>query len=72
MKEKQPERMLSGLGHFLEGLVFPARPVDVIRHAERQRHQERLHEELIERLRELPEREYLTPGEIRRELGDKE
>jgi len=72
MKEKQPERMWSGFGHFLEGLVFPARPVDVIRHAERQRHQERLHEELIERLRDLPDREYLTPGEIRRELDDKE
>lgn len=69
MNDKPRKQVWTGLGHFLEGLVFPARPVDMIRHAERKRRQERLHEELVERLNKLPEREYRNADEIRRELG---
>jgi hypothetical protein len=60
----------SGLGHFLEGLVFPARPVDVIRHAERQRYQEKLHQEILTRVQKLPDREFRSPDELREHLDE--
>ncbi len=62
------ERVWAGLGHFLEGLVFPARPIDMLRHAQRQRHQERVHEEILQRVKRLPDREYRNLEEVRRDI----
>ncbi|RFA30422.1 hypothetical protein CAI21_04920 [Alkalilimnicola ehrlichii] len=69
--ENRPREAFEGLGHFLEGLVFPARPVDMIRHADQIHRQNRLHEEIRDRLNKLPDREYRSAEEVRNDMEDK-
>ena len=68
--EHHPRDIWEGLGHFVEGLVYPARPVDMIRHAEQQRHSERIHREILERVKKLPDKEFQSPEEVHRHLDD--
>lgn len=58
----------TGLGHFLEGLVFPARPMDMIRHARERQRQDAVHEEIISQLKQLPDREFRSPDEVEHQI----